>query len=880
MKKVISFGLALAMLLSFCGCKSEQNADEPDITEEGKNVDIVAVSTGKHEAYLIDDTYYFTVREKPMSGWTYDGRGAPKQTTETGVYNSLADVSTEYGAAYIREFNETDTGVITLETVLTVYCQGTYQEFRDKNDNVTYGLYFNGETWSVLNADGIRTAVAEKVYGDEYRFKIILDLDNGKAKTYVNDVDCGESDLLSDNIINYRFGTDEEHTGSVTRAGSLIYANFAVYDTFSYLGAESAYGWTLSGKTRVTNAELNVLNGDVVRTFAPLAGNICAETYFLLPKNGDMTLALSDDDDKIILLHVEDGTLKYGSRDIYTLTENMWYRLRIEADAEAGTADILLNGRMVANIDIPTKNRISALTISADNARFDNIKIYNIFEADDYVPAPEVPANDDYLVGMLSCNLWHTGFDEGWNLITAYDDRKPVLGYYDEGIPEVADWETKYMVEHGVDFQVYCWYNDAETGAVKTPYRVNELHDGYMYSKYSSYLKYAIMWETQSQTSKRVDMTQFKNNIVPYWFENYFLDGRYLVIDNKPVLYIYQAFHLFEEEYFGSVEAVAEAMEYLEKTAKDYGFDGILLCATGEESDISKYIAVGLDGMFSYGFGQEDSTSPVINGNTKIANGIAARTTEDFRMVPSISTGFNNIPFSGTRTATLSEGNFRTLIQWAKQTYLPQYVPKGSWAEGMIIFSNWNEYGEGKYIMPTEKDGFQYLDVIRSEIVTNGEHTDVLPTESQKERLTRMFPQYQSRLYCNGYYAFGTLKAPNAVADAKLYIDGNLVKGSIPAMSAGSRILFAVDESTGVNYMLNSFMTWRRAEGMLKFEANHHTVIFTVGSDVYTVDGEEYTLDFKIYTFDGLVMLPFDTLAQALGYRCQIDGTTYSILTA
>ena len=74
--------------------------------------------------------------------------------------------------------------------------------------------------------------------------------------------------------------------------------------------------------------------------------------------------------------------------------------------------------------------------------------------------------------------------------------------------------------------------------------------------------------------------------------------------------------------------------------------------------------------------------------------------------------------------------------------------------------------------MPDEKDGFKYLDVIRSELTANGEHTDTVPTESQKERLTRMFPQYQSRLYSNGYYVFGTLKATNAITGAKLYVNG------------------------------------------------------------------------------------------------------------
>ncbi len=882
--KILSGVLSVIMLLSVAACsKRDKQEDEEEETttdiEEPEKTSSTA-SRAAHSAYLIDDTYYYTVREKPMSGWTYDGRGAAAQTTETGIYNSLDDISSEYGTAYIREFNKTEAGVITLETKLQIYCNGSYQELLDDEGNVTYKIYFDGSSWSVLGENGEYTSICEKNYGSEYAFKIIINLDNGTAKTYIDNKDCGESKLLSDNIINYRFGTDEESTGKITRSGSLIYANYSVYDIFSYLGADEIYGWSLSGRTKVVSEELFVLAGDATRTFEPITGKVCAETYFILPKNGETSIKLSDGDTDVLTLNASGGTLSVGDSDIYDLVKNMWYRLHIEADLDEGTADIYLNGRVIATVDVEKGSQISSVKLISENAKFDNIKVYGIYEPDDYVSAPEVTSDDDYRVGMLSCNLWHTGFDEGWNLITAYEDRIPVLGYYDEGIPEVADWETKYMVEHGVDFQVYCWYNDAETGAVKTPYRISELHDGYMYSKYGSYLDYAIMWELQSGTSRRVDMEQFKNNIVPYWFENYFLDERYLVIDNKPVLYLYSASRMYDSEYFGSVEEARKAVEYLNEVARDYGFDGVLLSATGGKSDVSNYLKIGLNGMFSYGFGQGNSTAPVVDGNTLIAKEIAARTTSDFYMIPSISTGFNNIPFSGTRTDCLDENNFRFLLKWAKGVYMPTYAKDGGWASDIVMFSSWNEYGEGKFMMPTVSDGFMYLDLVRSELsgITES-HKETLPTDSQKERLTRMFPQYQSRLYSQGYYKAGKLQAANAISNAELYINGKLVKSEIPALLQGQKVLFAVDESTGVNYLLNSFMTWRRDEGTLKFEANHHTVIFTVGSDKYTVDGKEYSLGYKLYTFDGLVMLPFDVLANALGYNCQISEFTYRITT-
>ncbi|MBO4950404.1 MAG: hypothetical protein J6E38_05225, partial [Clostridia bacterium] len=75
---------------------------------------------------------------------------------------------------------------------------------------------------------------------------------------------------------------------------------------------------------------------------------------------------------------------------------------------------------------------------------FDDVMLYNVFDYADYVPAP-VPVNDDeYYVGMSSCSLWREGSHYGWDFISPFDSHTPVLGYYDEGLPEVADWEIKF----------------------------------------------------------------------------------------------------------------------------------------------------------------------------------------------------------------------------------------------------------------------------------------------------------------------------------------------------------------------------------------------------------------------------------------------------
>ena len=88
------------------------------------------------------------------------------------------------------------------------------------------------------------------------------------------------------------------------------------------------------------------------------------------------------------------------------------------------------------------------------------------------------------------------------------------LGFYDEGTREVADWEIKWLTEHGIDFIHACWY--CPSSNVKAPIKeMNNsyaaLHDGYMMAKYSHLLDFCIMWENSSQNCSSFE--QFKEMV-------------------------------------------------------------------------------------------------------------------------------------------------------------------------------------------------------------------------------------------------------------------------------------------------------------------------------------------------------------------------------
>ena len=137
---------------------------------------------------------------------------------------------------------------------------------------------------------------------------------------------------------------------------------------------------------------------------------------------------------------------------------------------ENGKATIFLNYKEKArDIEVGTQKadfvKMTVGSVATGNVYFDNIMIQQLSEEpDDYPSVPVKPEKDTgALIGIQSCSIWREGTHMGWDCLNGYKDRTPYLGYYDEGSPEVADWEIKWLAEPGIDFQRYCWFRQGAT---------------------------------------------------------------------------------------------------------------------------------------------------------------------------------------------------------------------------------------------------------------------------------------------------------------------------------------------------------------------------------------------------------------------------------
>jgi len=344
-----------------------------------------------------------------------------------------------------------------------------------------------------------------------------------------------------------------------------------------------------------------------------------------------------------------------------------------------------------------------------------------------YIPDP-VPIKTDVLVGAHNCPLWEAGKPEMWAQLLKHPERTPALGFYAQESPEVADWETKWAVEHGVSFFIYCWYRASQGEPVKMNFS-SAIHEALFKSRFVDKMKFTIMWENQSRGMAGVaDENDLMVNLLPFWVDNYFKHPSYLKLDNKPVLFIYRPEFLIDD--LGGIENVSAAFDRMRQACKNAGFDGLYILGEyrGIDPEHLKLMKrLGLDYTFAYCWYVPDNPTP--------EQAIAAQVdyikkTKELVIIPqvvTVSQAWSGWADEGT-IWKIPPNDFKTLLRRAKEVIAT--FPANELGGKMLLLDNWNEWGEGHYIAPYREYGFGYLDAVR-EVFSNAPepHVDLLPED-------------------------------------------------------------------------------------------------------------------------------------------------------
>ncbi|MBP6964743.1 MAG: glycoside hydrolase family 99-like domain-containing protein [Armatimonadetes bacterium] len=341
-----------------------------------------------------------------------------------------------------------------------------------------------------------------------------------------------------------------------------------------------------------------------------------------------------------------------------------------------------------------------------------------------YVPEPK-PVRGEFEVGVYYYPGWPSYTK--WSVLDDFPERRPILGYYHEGDPEVADWHIKWMLEHGITFIIYDWYWSAGSRHLE-----HAIHEGLFNARYREVIKFCLLWANHNPegTSSAEDMV----NVTNYWLDNYFLLENYVKVDGKPVVVIFSPLRLTDDM---GVEGVRAAFEKSRQMARACGLEGIyfVACSYPGRGGLEVLEREGYDAVSGYNYPSAGDNGQLVAPYADMVSGYSEfwKSIQDntsLRYIPVTEPGWDARPWHGpdTRVRTgKSPVLFERMLRNAKG-FVEERSPDAR--EKIVIIEAWNEFGEGDYIEPHQEWAFEYLDAVRAVFAQADEpHEDIIPSD-------------------------------------------------------------------------------------------------------------------------------------------------------
>lgn len=338
---------------------------------------------------------------------------------------------------------------------------------------------------------------------------------------------------------------------------------------------------------------------------------------------------------------------------------------------------------------------------------------------------PLVAPKSDYDVGVYYFPGWWNY--SRWSVLESYPERTPLLGYYREGEPAVADWHIKWMAEHGINFIVYDWYWSDGGRSLE-----HAIHNGLFNASLQKQMKFCLLWANHNApgTSSEADLKK----VTQYWLDNYFLRPEYYKIDGKPVVVIFAPSRFSDDI---GAPAVKRAFDNARRMCQEKGLPGLyfVACAYPDEGGIKLIEQQGYDAISGYNYPGAGT-----NGELRAPYDMNIKGYESFwksiskmsslRYIPVTDPGWDSRPWGGPNAMVRTDKapwKFEKMLNLAKQ-FVDTESPKEQ--RKIVLVEAWNELGEGDFIEPHREWGFGYLDAIRRVFAPDaGPHIDIVPED-------------------------------------------------------------------------------------------------------------------------------------------------------
>jgi hypothetical protein len=341
-----------------------------------------------------------------------------------------------------------------------------------------------------------------------------------------------------------------------------------------------------------------------------------------------------------------------------------------------------------------------------------------------YVPEPKPVSTGPYQVGVYYFPGWNDA--TRWAPLQSWPNRKPVLGWYAEGSPEVADWQIKWMLEHGISWIAYDWYWNKGSRHLE-----HGLHDAFFKARYQHLMKFCLLYANHNPPN--TTSVEDSIELTKFWIENYFRRPNYLRVDGKPVMIIFSPRRITEDVGHENVRAMFDRMD---AECQKAGIPGIYMvaCTAGDPAVAAKLKEEGYDALSGYNYPGIDvgaNHQMPYRHLTEVTEGVWRQVADAgiLKALPCLAGGWDPRPWHGPDPRIFyPDRNPKDFVPHLKAA--KEFLDRRDRGPHLCIIEAWNEWGEGSYIEPHAEYGFEYLDAVRQVFAPQaGPHVDVAPAD-------------------------------------------------------------------------------------------------------------------------------------------------------
>lgn len=365
--------------------------------------------------------------------------------------------------------------------------------------------------------------------------------------------------------------------------------------------------------------------------------------------------------------------------------------------------------------------------------------------ADSYPVPPPKPVATDIKVGAYIFPGWYRQkgtsdypyptFDEQseWmSAIAKVSKPRPVLGFYDDSMPEVNDWHIKWALEAGISWFAFDWYWSAGEKRL-----ARSLEKGFLNARYNEQMQFCINWCNHGLDYKRTFVfdSEALEEMIRYCADNYFVRPNYLKIKGRPVFMILDIKPILAA-CGGADKFQLKVLPRLNAICREHGVGDLFLIWDNNEPNLVADVPVG-DAFTSYSYHWvlTDSywTFPGSAPYSEIVEGVKPiwqkMLTKKKPFMVGAQAGWDDSP----RTVPGGQPNwvrtgwtptlFEQMLRNGKALVKPEFP--------YFMIEAWNEWGEGSHIEPSKQYGFAHLDAIRRVFGNKGQNRWAQPTPAQ-----------------------------------------------------------------------------------------------------------------------------------------------------